>query len=147
MKRMLLVISLITSIASRAQIEQTTIPKSFKIGEAKIFDKLIASLSFSIPASDTFYLLTFNNAKYTITDVHSVSFKETGGVLNILYNILSEVIEMKKGEYKSFKLGDEEIVATANRAMGIKFVDIMILKNGAYFSIRKKQLDSLFNKK
>src|ERR1044072_2987375 len=110
MKYVMIATLILIYSTSMSQIVETKIPKAIKIGEATIMDTTVASLSYSVSTSDTFYVLTFDNAKYTTTYVHTVSFNETGGVLNSLYKILSDVLEMKKGDYKSFTLGEEEIV-------------------------------------
>lgn len=89
----------------------------------------------------------FNNLKYkSITDIQSIRFSEDGGTLNSLYQILSETFDLETGKHNTFKLGKEDIAATSNKMMGVKYIDLMIIGKGSYFNLTKKQLDKLFNR-
>lgn len=137
-----------TLVNCSAQIQKTSLPELINIGEVKSGLVFVASLNYIINTKDTSYTIFFNNDKYkTITDIQSIVFNEDGGVLNSLYQILNETFEMEKGKQNSLKLGDDDLVITSNKTMGVKYIDIMKIKNGAYFSLTRKQLDKLFNKK
>jgi hypothetical protein len=127
-----------------AQIEKLKPLDVTKIGEIKSVGVLIAKLEYTLSGSDTTYILTYNNLKYNTTDIRSFKFKETGGVLNAFYEYINNAIS--KNEKTDIVLGDEAMILRPQRTMGIKHCDIM-LTGGDYFTLTKKNLDKLFNKK
>lgn len=129
------------------QLQKVELPELKKIGETKIAGTFVASLNFQEAKRDTIYYLKFNNAKYsTLTDIQSISFNNTPGILDTLYNTFLSALEMESGKTTSFLLGKELISVKEERSMGMKFITI-IKSDGSFFSLRKKQLDKLFNKK
>ncbi len=149
MKRMILLFCFTIAINSGfAQLEKTEIPPSIKIGAAKRGFISIAQLEYFLSGTDTVYMISFNNLKYTtIKDFQTLHFKETGGVLNSLYRLLSESMDAEKGKEATFKLGKEEILVKSSRMMGGKYIYFYIVNKEAYFNITKKELDQLFNRK
>lgn len=147
MKRLLLIVTVAISLNAKSQIQKTSLPDLTKIGEIKSAMAFKADLNYYLSDKDTVYLIQFDNQKYTsISDIQSVRFKETGGVLNDLYKLLSEAIDAEKGKENAFKLGEEEVLIKSSRMMGVKYIYFYIVKNGAFFNLTKKELDKLFNK-
>jgi hypothetical protein len=145
MKQTLLFFFSLISLRAISQLQKVELSPVVKIGEAKIVGEPIAWLNYIASNSDTTYYLKFKNAKYsTLTDIQTITFENTPGILDSLYNTLRAAIEMDNGKEISLILGKEVLLLKEERAMGMKF--ITIIKTGAYFSLRKKQLDSLFNR-
>lgn len=146
MKRLMFPL-LLFSINCFSQIQKTSLPDLTKVGEVKSAIIFKADLNYFLSNKDTVYIIQFDNQKYTsISDIQSVQFKETGGVLNELYKIMSEAINAEKGKENAFKLGDEEVLIKSSRMMGIKYIYFYKVKNGAFFNLTKKEIDKLFNK-
>lgn len=144
----LLVIFLLISVISRAQLKKIELPEAIHIGEASIVGTPIARLYYIPSNNDTTYYLQFNNAKYTtLTDIQSISFENTQGILDSLFNILGSALEMQSGKQFTIMLGKETLSIKEERTMGMKFITIMKISNGAFFSLRRKQLNDLFNRK
>lgn len=145
---MLTLIAIFGFITSFSQIQKTQLPDRIKVGEIKSGYAFIASLTYSVSDGDTTYTILYDNNKYTkITDIQKLVFNEDGGVLNSLYQILSETIEQEKGKRSTIKLGEDDIAITAERMMGVKYVDVMNMKDGSYFSLTQRQLNKLFRRK
>lgn len=148
MKRLLISCqTLFLTTSCYCQLQKIDLPEMIKIGEAKIVGSFVASLNFIHSNNDTTYYLKFNNAKYsTLTDIQSISFNHTPGILDSLYKTFSTALDMKEGKTISILLGKEMISVKEERSMGMKFITIM-KTDGAFFSLRRKQLESLFNRK
>lgn len=147
MKLLVFVSCLLFTSQLFSQIQKTDTPKLIKIGEAKRALFSIAELDYSISGADTIYSITFDNAKYTeIKDVQTITFKETGEVLNSLYQILIEAVDADKGKENTFKLGTEDVMITTGKTMGAKYIYFTIVKSGAFFNLSKKEINKLFGK-
>jgi hypothetical protein len=149
MKSILLftVIAIFNAVMASAQIQKTDLPEMAKIAEVKSAGTFIADLRYYLSGSDTMYVITFNNLKYTtLTDIKSISFSGKDGTLQELYKILIETLDSEPGFEKPFKLGDDEVLVKSNRMLGVKYISFWIVKNAAYFQLNKKQINKLFNK-
>lgn len=135
------------SINSKGQLQKVQLPDLKKIGQTKSTGVLIAELSYSDVKNDTSYTLLFNNEKYVHnTEFVTIRFESSPGILDTLYSILNNGFDLEKGKQSTFYLGKEFIAVNSEKSMGIKFIRILALDRKAYFYLRKKQLDELFNK-
>jgi hypothetical protein len=147
MKSIFLISFLTVAVTAFGQIQRTNLPDLKKIGEVKYMGTFIAELSYTTIGGDTSYSLLFNNAKYsTITDLITIKFDSSPGILDTLYNILNTGFELANDKKSTFYLGKEFIAVNTEKSMGIKFIRILALDRKAYFYLRKKQLNELFGK-
>ncbi|MGN6420546.1 MAG: hypothetical protein ACTHMC_23755 [Pseudobacter sp.] len=146
----LIALLIIAGLSAAAQLEKQVEKKfdSQTYGEVKHMGVYIASIERVTKDSDTLYLLQFRNSQYTYNvDIQQIRFTVEDGLLDTLYNMLSAAIDSPKDSKISFKLGTEELEVTTLKVIGLKGINITMLRNRAYFGLNRKQLDRLFNRK
>ena len=147
-KLIILIISLFVGTSSFSQIQlQGSGPTKVLIGKCKNGMYTQAELSYSLIDNDTVYTLVYLNAKYTtLTDYVTLTFSEEGGTKNQLYGLFKSFFseENKKNkEYKqSFKLGNEQVIASNYRALGVTSVMLYTIRGYCYLT--ESQIEKLF---
>ncbi len=147
-KDTLFVIILLISTTSYCQIQmQSSGGSKVVVGKCKNGAYTQAELSYTIEEKDTLYTLLYLNQKYsTLTDYVTLTFSEEGGTKNQLYSILKSVFseENKKNkEYKqSFKLGNDQVIASNYRTMGV--TSVMLFTSKGYCFLTESQLEKVF---
>lgn len=141
-------LGLFFTTSSFAQLQlQDSGSKSVLVGKCKNGMYTQAELSYTLVGNDTMYTLTYLNAKYTtLTDYVTLTFSEEGGTKNQLYTVFKSFFsdENKKNkEYKqAFKLGNEQVIASNFRAMGV--TSMMLYTSKGYCYLTEAQVEKLF---
>jgi hypothetical protein len=122
-------------------------PSKVVIGKCKNGMYTQAELAYTLIETDTVYTLMYLNAKYTtLTDYVTLTFSEEGGTKNQLYGLFKSFFsdENKKNkEYKqSFKLGNEQVIASNYRALGV--TSVMLYTSKGYCYLTESQIEKLF---
>lgn len=147
MKIVLLSVFAFACLDSFCQIQKVALPNVIKIGETKYMGQFLSELSYTVSNNDTSYSILFKNAKYSsITDLVRISFENSPGILDTLYQLLINGFDLDKGKQSTFVLGKDFIAISSDKAMGIKFIQIMAVDKKSFFYLRKKQLNELFNR-
>jgi len=146
MKPILLCFALALMLQASAQLQKTEIPKTTTVGKLKRGGITMGELSYAVPVKDTLYFLDYDNQEYKrIKKNETVSFKETGGVCNGLYQMFADAMDKAKGEETAFKLGEDDFYIKTTATLGAKVLYVAVTGKGT-FNITRKELDRLFNK-
>lgn len=131
--------------SGQSQIQKVELPELKKIGSTKYMGVLISELSYF--PKDTSYSLLFNNEKYIHnTEMVTIRFNNSPGIIDTLYNLLNTGFDLEIGKKSTFYLGKEFIAVYSEKSMGMKFIKILALERNAFFYLRRKQLNELFGK-
>lgn len=147
MKKLLMVVSMfILTLTTNGQIQETKVDNVTNIGSVKSGMYTVLELNYRVVKDDTLYSLMYINAKYQYTrDVKFIHFYEQGGTLESLYTILSNCMKEGKDFEKTFNLGNDQVIVTTSKSMGVKYLFFYVADKG-YTTITEKQLKKLFNK-
>lgn len=145
MKYLILVIALIAPFALFSQLTKVERPDEKEVGRVKRAGKMQAKLTCYQKDNDTIYVLVFKNDKYqSISSYESISFIETGGTKESLFNALAEAYNAPKKTKSTFRLGEEEITLMSDRYLGTKYVTF--LTDHGFFRLQAGEVSELFGR-
>jgi hypothetical protein len=153
MKKVLVSIAFLFSVAANAQLQKVATLKSQQVGKVSPGGLLFLNLSYVVNETDTLYTFSYKDMEYKHIDVfESVVFKGNAQTINDLYKILADAfsVDNPKEYRQDLKLGDESVSIIGYKSLGIKGVRLIkISKAGnisSSFTMGKGHLDKLFNK-
>jgi hypothetical protein len=140
-------ILLLFHIVINAQIEVKPKINMHELGCFIREGKKRAAILYFPTQTDTTYVLTFINDKYTsITDRKTITFKAVGNTINVLYGLLNEAFLPQNVSDKAFssdfKLGKSDV---SIRTLPKEY-KIMVFADGGYLIMNEVDLSELFGK-
>ncbi|GAA4328049.1 hypothetical protein GCM10023184_17690 [Flaviaesturariibacter amylovorans] len=106
-----------------------------------------ATLAYIVQAGDTVYHLGYINEQYAhIADGGTLSFRNTGGAVEALYNVLRSMFAKVAPQPQRVTIGAEEVTVTPVRASLNQDRVMVTTAGGGYFTLTAKQLNKLFGK-
>lgn len=120
--------------------------KTVTVGEIKLFGAYYADCKMRIKKGDTLVTIFFKNVKYTtITDIKTITFKETGQDLNKLFQIISTNISSNEKKEITIPI-QEGTLKLIFEKKSVQFTtwDNSILSYSIYF--KQKHINQLFGK-
>lgn len=153
MKYLLLTIITVLTLNSFAQLSAPVkLPPTTRVGKIGTLGTLIAELEYYInpdDATDTIYLLTFKDYKYSHIDrTEQLSFSGKGGVIDQLYTLFKSAFTDENRGNKDYAvsvtLGKDAITIASSKSMG--FPTVIFLRGSSYGTLTERQVDKLFAK-
>lgn len=135
---------MLISLTGFSQLAVTKHEDPITVGKAKQGGNLFAEIYY-YPETDTTFTFRYKDCRYTsLSEYKTVKF-EGNQTLNDFYKILKDAFVTD--DYKvDVKLGNDNLVVSIQKTMGLKAVSIMVLGKG-YVNLTEKQVDKLFGKK